>query len=162
MKKLLFTSGLIALSMGFTFAQGKKLNKTTSPNQVTTGQLEQKVDNTKWLKWNEETHDFGTLKQGAPATFEFEFTNVGKEPVSIQSAKSTCGCTVPTYSTDPIMPGKKGKIKVTYDSNRIGGINKPITVTTTFGTQVLHIKGNIEKGPEGSVPANNTSVIKNK
>lgn len=160
MKKLLFTTGVLAMSFGFTFAQGKVLKKTTPTVQKQQEQQQQVPDNTQWMKFNEEVHDFGTLKQGDPATFEFEFVNIGKEPISIQSAKSTCGCTVPKHSTEPVMPGKKGSVKVTYDSNRIGPINKPITITTTAGTKVLRIKGNIEKGPESSVPQSSTSTIK--
>lgn len=158
MKKLIFTAGIMALTAGATFAQGKKLTKTTPSNAP----VEQKVeDRTHLLKFNEETHDFGNVKKGDPTTFEFVFTNVGKEPITIQSAKSTCGCTVPKHSTDPVMPGKTGSIKVTYDSKRVGPINKPITVTTNVGVKTLHIKGNVEKTPESSVPSN-TSTIRTK
>lgn len=159
MKKVLFTVAIMTFAAGASFAQGKKLTKTTPVN--TPVEQSNVVDNTHFLKFNKETHDFGNVKKGDPTSFDFVFTNTSKEPISILSAKSTCGCTVPKYSTDPIMPGKTGSIKVTYDSNRVGPINKPVTITTSAGTKVVHIKGNIEKTPEASVP-NNTSTIRTK
>lgn len=77
-------------------------------------------------------HDFGTVKEeGGPVTTEFVFTNTGDTPLVIISANASCGCTHPKYPTDPIKPGGKGVIKVTYlPKGRPGEFNKSIKVRT--------------------------------
>lgn len=155
MKKLIITAGIILVASAASFAQGKKIEPVKSNSAAPTQNVE---DKTHLMKFKEDVHDFGNIKQGDPATYEFVFTNVGKEPITIQSAKSSCGCTVPEHSKDPIPPGKTGTIKVTYDSNRVGPINKSITITTNVGTKVLKIKGNVEKKPESSVPTTSSTI----
>lgn len=105
------------------------------------------------IKFEKDVHDFGTLKQGAECIYEFKFTNVGKEPLIIQNASASCGCTIPTYSKEPILPGKSGSIKVKYDGNRVGGINKDITITSNAKTssKVIKITGNILAAPKEEV-----------
>ena len=97
------------------------------------------------ITFKKDVHDFGTLKNGAPAEYEFEFTNTGKEPLIISDAKGSCGCTVPQWPKEPIAPGKSGKIKVTYDSKRTGNIDKKVTITSNAKTnpKEIFIKGNV-------------------
>lgn len=162
MKKSLFTIALVTIAGMSAFAQGKKLKAANTPEvkaATTTAATAPTGPNT--MKFKEETHDFGNLQQGAPAVTEFMFTNSGKEPIMVQNAKGSCGCTVPSYSKDPVAPGKTGSIKVSYDSKRVGPINKTVTVTSNVGTTVLHIKGNIDKAPETSVPENNSMLKTN-
>ena len=85
------------------------------------------------------------MKNGAPAEYEFEFTNTGKEPLIISDAKGSCGCTVPQWPKEPIAPGKMGKIKVTYDSKRTGNIDKKVTITSNAKTnpKEIFIKGSV-------------------
>lgn len=59
-------------------------------------------------------HDFGTINQDSENTHVFKFTNTGTEPLIIQSANGSCGCTVPDYPKEPIAPGSTGEIKVVY------------------------------------------------
>ncbi|HHZ63961.1 MAG TPA: DUF1573 domain-containing protein, partial [Flavobacteriales bacterium] len=61
--------------------------------------------------------DYGTVDYNGDGVREFIFTNTGKEPLIISRAKGSCGCTVPTWPKEPIMPGAKGKIKVKYATN---------------------------------------------
>ncbi len=68
------------------------------------------------FKFTEDTHDFGIVKEGDMATFEYVFTNVGSEPLIINNCTAQCGCTVPTWSRNPILPGSKGTISVTFNS----------------------------------------------
>ncbi|MBW6491560.1 MAG: DUF1573 domain-containing protein [Lentimicrobium sp.] len=97
-------------------------------------------------------HDYGTLFVGGDGNCEFEFTNTGKEPLILSSVRSSCGCTVPSWPREPILPGKKEVIKVKYDTKRQGPINKSITVMSNAKnpTEVLRIAGNIVKKPEES------------
>ena len=68
------------------------------------------------MTFNEKTHDFGTIKEAnGPVTHTFEFTNTGGEPLVIINVNASCGCTRPEYPKEPIMPGKKGKVKVTFN-----------------------------------------------
>ena len=83
------------------------------------------------MKFEKTHHDFGVFAPDtAILTFDFVFTNVGKEPIIIHQASASCGCTVPEYTLEPIMPGCKGKISVTYNGKgrRPGVFRKSITV----------------------------------
>lgn len=83
------------------------------------------------IKFEKTRHNFGVFSQDtAVVSYDFVFTNVGKSPIIIHHAIASCGCTVPDYTFDPIMPGKKGKITVTYDgtTRRPGVFRKSITV----------------------------------
>lgn len=99
-------------------------------------------------------HDYGTIYQGADGTCEFKFTNTGKEPLILSKPTSSCGCTVPTWPQEPILPGKSDVIKVTYATHNIGPINKTVTVTSNAKTNrvVLTIKGNVVAKPAEKMP----------
>lgn len=92
-------------------------------------------------------HNFGTIKEemGSVST-QFEFTNTGKSPLIIQRVSASCGCTTPSYTKEPILPGKKGTISATYSTvRRPGTFNKTIRVYTNVPdtVYVLTIKGNV-------------------
>ncbi|OJV83097.1 MAG: hypothetical protein BGO34_22540, partial [Bacteroidia bacterium 44-10] len=75
-------------------------------------------------------HNFGIIKEeiGSVST-QFEFTNNGKSPLIIQRVSASCGCTTPSYTKEPILPGKKGTISATYSTvRRPGTFNKTIRV----------------------------------
>ena len=94
-------------------------------------QDEMELKNKGEIKFEKTRHDFGVFSQDtAVVTFDFVFTNVGKAPIIIHQAVASCGCTVPDYTFDPIMPGKKGNISVTYDgtTRRPGVFRKSVTV----------------------------------
>jgi len=101
------------------------------------------------IKFKATTHDYGTIMQGGEPNCEFKFTNVGKEPLILSGAVGSCGCTIPTYSKEPVMPGKEGTIKVHYDTNRIGSFTKTVTVTSNAKTDrvVLTIQGTVNAKP---------------
>lgn len=96
------------------------------------------------LKFTVETHDFGDIVEGTQAKFVFNFTNIGKEPVTIQNVQASCGCTSPSYTQTPILPKEQGNVTAVYDSNnRLGNFTKSLTVFTNTGKYVLYIKGNV-------------------
>ena len=84
------------------------------------------------IVFSEKQYDFGVIAEnGGPVSHFFEFTNTGDAPLVIISATASCGCTRPTYPTEPIAPGKKGKIKVTYlPEGRPGEFEKVVKVRT--------------------------------
>lgn len=92
-------------------------------------------------------HNFGTIKEEIGAvTTQFEFTNTGNSPLIIRRVSASCGCTTPSYSREPILPGKKGMITARYSTTaRPGTFNKSITVYTNVPdtVYVLRIKGNV-------------------
>ena len=101
------------------------------------------------IEFEATTVDYGTIEQGSDPFRIFTFTNTGNEPLVIKNAKGSCGCTVPEWPKEPVSPGKTGEIKVRYDTNRIGPINKTVTLTTNAagaGERVtLVIKGEVQK-----------------
>ena len=79
-------------------------------------------------KLNTETFDFGKVKQNVPPTATFVVTNIGSEPLIIEAANPTCGCTISDYTKSPIAPGQTGTIKATYNAATVGAIHKTLTV----------------------------------
>jgi Protein of unknown function (DUF1573) len=104
------------------------------------------------------TVDYGTIDKGSEPLRKFKFTNTGNEPLIIKNAKGSCGCTVPKYPQEPIMPGESNFIEVRYDTQRVGAFNKTVTITTNEAadTKTLTIKGEV-KAPatQEVVPASN-------
>lgn len=109
------------------------------------------------FKWDNTTIDYGTVTKGDEnaASREFKFVNVGKSPLIISSCRGSCGCTVPTCPTEPILPGSKGSIKVHYDINRVGAFTKTVTVTSNAKTanETLKITGTVSDPDAGKAPA---------
>ena len=97
--------------------------------------------------------DYGVIENGSDGTRKFVFTNNGTEPLIIKNAKGSCGCTVPTWPRDPILPGSSGEIGVKYDTKRVGQFTKTITLTTNADKRpvILTIKGNVN-GPVKESP----------
>lgn len=118
----------------------------------------QEVQNGAKITFTKETHDYGTIKNGADGTCTFEFKNTGNAPLILSDAKGSCGCTVPTWPKEPIAPGAKGVISVKYDTKRAGAINKSVTITSNASnepTKTIRIKGTVLPAPENGTPVNN-------
>lgn len=95
--------------------------------------------------WTETTHNFGKLDQGVPVAHEFTFINTGGTPLIISNVKGSCGCTVTEYTRDPILPGKTGMVKATFNAAASGSFHKSIRVTANVegGAETLYIKGEV-------------------
>lgn len=108
------------------------------------------------------TVDFGTMKQHGEPLRTVTFTNTGTEPLVIKNARGSCGCTVPTWTKEPILPGASSDIEIRYATNRLGKINKTVKITTNEGgdPHVIKVIGNILKPEEDeSVPASAPSIL---
>lgn len=108
------------------------------------------------MSFKETTIDYGVIEKGSDRVRKFRFTNTGSEPLVIKSASGSCGCTVPDYPKEPVMPGESATIDVNYDTNREGQFTKTVTLTTNEanGSHLLTIKGEV-KPAAPSVPAGN-------
>lgn len=91
-------------------------------------------------------YDFGTITEGENVEFSYRFKNTGTEPLIIQNAAASCGCTVPEKPEAPVKPGETGYIKVKFNSDkRPGQAHKSVVVTSnaTPAFPDLIIKGNV-------------------
>lgn len=92
--------------------------------------------------------DFGTIKRHADGTCAFLFSNQGGAPLMITKVTASCGCTIPSYPKEPVLPGKSEEIKVKYNTKTLGVFSKTIHVSTNdpaHPTVVLTIKGAVVK-----------------
>ena len=137
MKKVIFLFGIMLLMAGAAKAQD---TKTQSGPEI---------------EFEKTVHDYGDVPYNGNGECEFRFTNTGNEPLLIQKPKSSCGCTIPSWPKEPILPGESDVIKVTYRTNRAGNINKTVTVTSnalTNSTVVLRIKGRVLEQAAEAMP----------
>jgi len=103
------------------------------------------------IEFENTTHDFGRIIQGEKVTYAFKFNNTGDGNLIISDVSSSCGCTVPSFTKEPVKPGETGLIRVTFESeNRRGFQNKTVTVVsnTKPNTTTLKIKAQIVE-PKG-------------
>lgn len=126
MKKILFFIILLITSIDFISAQ-----------------------NVAEIKFDQTLYNFGTFSENNPVvTCTFIFTNIGDAPLVIHQAVASCGCTVPEYTKEPLLPGKKGTIKVTYNGTGKypGHFKKSITLRTNAKTELirLYIEGDMK------------------
>ncbi|QOD61676.1 DUF1573 domain-containing protein [Polaribacter haliotis] len=96
--------------------------------------------NSQEFKFEKETIDYGKIAKGSNGERTFVFTNIGDAPLIIKNIQSSCGCTVPKKPEQPIMPGEKGEIKVSYDTKRPGGFSKQITIFSNAKKPTKHVK----------------------
>ena len=105
--------------------------------------------------------DFDIKMRGLEVYVDGEFKNTGKKPIIISEAHGSCGCTVPKWPHDPILPKKKGVIHVTYNTDhRAGPINKTVTITSNAmePSTVLHITGTVKPKPVEAAKPNNAQA----
>ena len=80
------------------------------------------------IKFKEMTYNFGKIKQNVPVTHDFLFTNSSEQPVVIESATASCGCTTPVHPQGAVGINKTDKITAGFNAATIGTFSKPITV----------------------------------
>jgi hypothetical protein len=124
MKKLFLFASAVILSASV-FAQAKKAEDV--------------------LKFKELSYDFGKIKQNVPVTHDFNFTNTSDNPVIIESAMASCGCTTPVKPEGAIQKGKSDVIKTGFNAAAAGPFNKTVTIKVA-GVDMplqLHITGEV-------------------
>ena len=105
------------------------------------------------IKFSKDMHEFGNVEVNSENKYSFNFTNSGNEPLKISNAKGSCGCTVPNWPKEPILPGKSGKIDVVFrPSKGQAGSKQTKTVTVSANTSpentILKITAFVNKAAE--------------
>ncbi len=156
MKKILFSLSILLGMWTLSIAQESPIKDVAPPVQTESdgsGPIMQ-LDTT--------VVDYGTIKENADPLRLVKFTNTGDEPLVITNARGSCGCTVPTWPKEPIMPGESSQIEIRYATNRIGPFTKKVTLTTNEGgdPRVLTVTGKVLKEEkQESVPASEPSML---
>ena len=150
MKKLFSLLTLLTFAASVTFAQVQSTDAKTAEGPQ--------------MELSSTTVDFGTIVQDSDPFRTITFKNVGTEPLIIKNAKGSCGCTVPTYEKAPILPGEESEIKIRYATNRLGKINKTVTLFTNEGQdskRVIKVVGMVNKKPaqEEAVPSATPTIL---
>ncbi|BDS12915.1 DUF1573 domain-containing protein [Aureispira anguillae] len=114
------------------------------------------------IKFETQKIDYGTVSQNSDGTRHFSFTNTGSAPLIIQNAQKSCGCTVPTWPKEPIMPGESAKITVKYNTTKLGAFSKYVTITSndtkTPSTRLQIVGTIVQEAP--AVPLKDHTVFK--
>ena len=105
-------------------------------------------------------HDFGKIhEEDGRVSVNFEFKNEGMAPLVLSNVRASCGCTTPTWTKEPVEPGQKGSITVTYNPNgRPGRFQKTVTITSNASeaTKKVYIKGEVI--PKQAKPVNKYTI----
>jgi hypothetical protein len=152
MKKIIL--GLIAvLTVSFVSCNKDAADKVKSENVEAATQRDAKEVYYPTMDFEEKNYDFGTINEGDVVEHTFKFTNNGDAPLVITSARGSCGCTVPTYTKEPVQPGESGEMLVKFNSRgRKNQQNKTVTITanTESGKETLQIKSFVTPDPNAA------------
>lgn len=138
MKKLLFAAVAASLLM----ACNNTTNSETANNDSTnTAEEYTHTTGDGKIVFEQDEYDFGTIKEGEVVEHTFKFKNEGTEPVILAQVTATCGCTTPDYTKDPILPGKEGEVKVSFNSAGHPGVQqKFVTISSNAQNPVLTVQ----------------------
>lgn len=142
-KSLIMLAAVVAFSL-FS-CKDNAANKVETENVVAAEQRDIEISTFPVMNFDEDQFDFGEIVQGTHVEHMFTFVNSGDAPLVITNARSSCGCTVPEYTREPVAPGERGELLVKFDGSGRGTVNKNITLTTNTekGTERLRIKATV-------------------
>lgn len=145
MKKNFLIAGLFSV-FAFISCKEDAASKVNDANAEVAAASAAKVVDYPVMTFDDSQFDFGNIEKGKKVEHEFTFTNTGKAPLVIVDAKSTCGCTVPKYSEEPVQPGEKGSLLVTYNGSGTNAVTKTVTIkaNTEKGKETVRIKAFVE------------------
>ncbi|WP_375560750.1 DUF1573 domain-containing protein [Bernardetia sp. OM2101] len=127
MKKIFFASLLGAFT--FLSSQAIQAQTVTETKKETTTFTKKSDDRQAQLTFTNREHDFGEIEEGKIVEYVFTFKNTGNYPLMLQDIRTTCGCTAPEWTKEPIAPNEEGKIIVRFNSaHKAGQQRKVITV----------------------------------
>ncbi|QHS62158.1 DUF1573 domain-containing protein [Chitinophaga agri] len=137
---------VVTLFVSFAFLSTQAQTNTPPPASAPTATTAAEHPADAKIKFKKENVDFGTTPFNKPVTINFEFTNVEKQPVLIENVRTSCGCTAPTWTKAPVLPGKTGTVTTTYSANSVGQQHKTIWVKIKGVEQEkeLHLTGTVQ------------------
>jgi len=105
------------------------------------------------IKLETKVVNYGDIARNSDGINVLKFTNVGKSPLIISNVKGSCGCTVPTWPKEPIMPDDEGEIQIKYATNRIGPFSKTITIVSNAvrSSIVIPVKGKVLNDKDSAI-----------
>lgn len=154
MKKVMLALAIAAFTATGAMAQNATANP--APQQDAVKKLDKNAPKFSFV--GGETYDFGNLTDQKDAEHIFTFKNVGKTPLIISNASASCGCTVPEFPKEPVMPGKTAQIKVTFHTaGKNGPFNKTVYIMSNASPEreryEIYIKGSVTPGAQAATPA---------
>ncbi len=146
MKKYIYIT-LVCFGLGLISCKNDPTEKIKKDNVELAKKRDQEIkEGSAIISFEKSEHDFGTINEGDIVETIFAFTNVGKSELIITSAKGSCGCTVPQWPKEPIMPGESAEIKVKFNSSGKPNLQqKQVTLVTNTesGKEILTIKAQV-------------------
>lgn len=132
----------VIAAMTFTSCKEDASNKVKAENVEEAAERDSQAVVYPEISFDATEHDFGTIDQGTAVEHTFTFTNTGNAPLVITNASSSCGCTVPTWTKEPIAPGESGEMLVKFNGSGQNQVTKTVTITanTESGKEQLRIK----------------------
>jgi len=141
MKKSIFILAAVAL-VSFTSCKENAADKVNEENVASAAERDAESGKAPIMTFAETEFDFGTIDQGTPQEHIFTFTNTGDADLIIVDAKSSCGCTVPEFTKEPVAPGATGEMLVKFNGSGKNQVSKTVTITanTKAGKETIKIK----------------------
>lgn len=141
MKKSIFIVAVLSV-FAFSSCKDNAADKVNEENVAVAADRDAESGKFPVIAFEESQFDFGTIDQGTNVEHVFKFKNTGEAPLMIVNAKSSCGCTVPEYTKEPVAPGATGEMLVKFNGSGQNQVSKTVTITTNTkaGTETLTIK----------------------
>lgn len=158
-KLLAFALLVTSVSFAQTKSKAPVATPIAAPAAIATPVAAQTPQTPSQLKWEKETHEFGTIEQGKPVSYEFTFTNTTNKDVTLTNVKASCGCTATNYTKTAIKPGERGTVTATYNAAAGGAFHKTVTVMTSeenSAPKIITIKGTVKANEVPAVVAPTT------
>lgn len=141
-------NSLLALALVAMMASCNNNTSSSVDSAASTESADSTNANSGVMEIENNTYEFGTVKEGAVIEHVFNFKNTGTAPVILAQVSASCGCTTPEYTTDPVLPGKEGVIKVSFNTaGQVGVQQKIVTISSNASNpvQTVQLKGTVEK-----------------
>lgn len=153
MKKLFFIFSVLLFGGNVLVAQPALANPPVDKNP-----------NAPIITFVETLYDYGKIEQDGNGLHNFIYKNTGKEPLVLTNVRSSCGCTIPVWSREPLLSGKQDTIKVKYDTHRIGGFAKTVTIYSNANPimSVVRIQGEVVAKAANKTAEPKTPLIEKK
>lgn len=139
MKRTIFVLALAGF-FAFTSCKDNAADKVNEENVANAAERDAEAGKLPVMSFAETEFDFGNIEQGTNVEHVFKFSNTGEADLVIVDAKSSCGCTVPEYTKDPVPPGGEGEMLVKFNGSGKNQVSKTVTITTNTAAGKEQIK----------------------